>query len=61
MSSLYKFYKKKKRKKKKRRKGRAPRKEKEEGKRKSTGAPNNGFLLNTLKNLFSLSRVLLDL
>ena len=27
----------------------------------SSGAPNNGFLQNTLKTLFSLSRVLLDL
>ena len=27
----------------------------------STGAPNNGFLLNALKPLFKLSRVLLDL
>ena len=26
-----------------------------------SGAPNNGFLLNTLKTLFRLSRVLLDL
>ena len=28
---------------------------------KKSGAPNNGFLLNTLKTLFRLSRVLLDL
>ena len=27
----------------------------------SSGAPNDGFLQNTLKTLFSLSRVLLDL
>ena len=27
----------------------------------SSGAPNDGFLLNALKSLFMLSRVLLDL
>ena len=26
-----------------------------------SGAPNDGFLLNALKTLFSLSRILLDL
>ena len=29
--------------------------------RRETGAPNDGFLLNALKTLFRLSRVLLDL